>query len=1029
MTRVARSRIRPRVPLLGCVVILISFTTARAEVALPSIFGDHMVMQRGADLRFHGTAEPGERVAVRTSWGAFATEAADSNGAFDLLVPTTDDAGPHEITIEASNTITLRDVWLGDVWICSGQSNMEWATRQSAEGADAIPKAHHPGIRLFRLQHATSFEPEDDCRGSWQVCSPDAVRNFSGVAYYFGQDIHEASGVPIGLVQTTWGGTPAEAWTSLRTLRDEPDFSRYVEGFVKAEVGRAALERAQAAWPAKNEAWQHELAAADPGLGGDEANAPFAQPAHDDSAWQPIDLPATYRAFGQESFDGIIWFRTTVTVPPGSSEQEWVLELGAIDDHDITWVDGRRIGATDNHRTARVYTIGRLAPGRHTLAVRTHDTGGAGGFTGSADGMVLRTSDNTTRVAIAEGWRYHVGPAQSELPAQPAYPNAGYQRVGSMLFHAMIHPLLKTRIRGAIWYQGESNTRQSYLYRKLFPAMIRDWREAWGQGDFPFYFVQIAPFGYANTSVSHELREAQRLTLDVVPNTGMAITMDIGNPRDIHPRKKKPVGERLARWARADVYDETNLVVSGPLYRSLVVETVHENSTQFRAIRLHFDHTGSGLATRDGARPSHFVIAGRDRQFHPASARIEEDTVLVWSDHVPDPVAVRYGWSNAAEPNLMNREGLPASSFRTDAWPAVTRLASMMKPRGYSIPIVDLDSDSARQIVVDREPGQYLGHPSTVLLEDGRTMIVVYPKGHGRGAIVMKRSEDGGLTWSDRLAVPESFSTSQETPTIYRTIAPDGTRRLILFSGLHPIRMSVSENDGTSWSELEPIGDFGGIVAMSDLLRAADGSYIAQFHDDGRFIAKPRTIDNRFRVYQTRSRDGGLTWSSPRVIALRDDAGLCEPGLIRSPDGKTIACLLRENYRKYNSMILFSSDEGETWSEPVELPAALTGDRHQLLYAPDGRIVASFRDTTHESSTKGDWVGWVGTWDDLVKGREGQYRIRFKDNHVRSDCAYPALELLPDGTFVNTTYGHWDEGESPYILSVRFTLDELDSRL
>ncbi len=673
MNHAARFRIRCFVGLFVGALAVLAHTTTRAEVILPAIFGDHMVMQRGADLRFHGRAKPGERVTVRTSWGAFATGNAQADGTFDLTVPTTETTGPHEITVEASNTITLRDVWLGDVWVCSGQSNMEWPMRQSAEGADEIPAARHPGIRLFRVAHATSFEPEDDCRGSWQECSPASVQHFSAVAYFFGREVHVAAGVPIGLVQTTWGGTRAEAWTSLHTLRDEPDFSRYVDGYEKAQADRAALERAQAQWPTTIETWRQQVAAADPGLGSDEANAPFAQPMHDDSAWKAIDLPTTYRDFGKESYDGIIWFRTTVTVPPGSEEREWVLELGAIDDHDITWIDGRRVGATYDHRTERVYAIGKLSPGNHTLAVRTHDTGGVGGFTGPAEGMMLRTVDQATRIPIAKEWRYHVGPAQSELPPQPQAPRASHQNVGSMLFHAMIHPLLKTRIRGAIWYQGESNTRQGYLYRKLFPAMIRDWREAWGQGDFPFYFVQIAPFGYADSIASHELREAQRLTLAAVPNTGMAVTLDIGNPRDIHPRKKQPVGERLARWARADVYGEHDLVVSGPLYRSLDVEDAHENSTHFRAIRLHFDHSGSGLATRDGASPSHFVIAGRDRQFHPASARIEEHTVLVWSDQVPAPVAVRYAWSNAAEPNLMNREGLPASSFRTDAWPAATR--------------------------------------------------------------------------------------------------------------------------------------------------------------------------------------------------------------------------------------------------------------------------------------------------------------------------------------------------------------------
>ena len=351
-----------------------------------------------------------------------------------------------------------------------------------------------------------------------------------------------------------------------------------------------------------------------------------------------------------------------------------------------------------------------------------------------------------------------------------------------------------------------------------------------------------------------------------------------------------------------------------------------------------------------------------------------------------------------------------------------------MMPRHYTIPTIDLAGETHRQVVVDREAGQYLGHPTTVLLEDNRTMIAVYPKGHGRGAIVMKRSTDGGLTWSKRLPVPENWATSLEVPTLYRVADPKGVKRLIMFSGLYPIRMAVSEDDGATWSPLRPIGGFGGIVAMADLVRLSDGSLMALFHDDGRFLKKGGKRTGRFRVYKTLSTDGGLTWGSPEVIAEHPTAHLCEPGAVRSPDGKQLALLLRENSRQLNSFVIFSYDEGKTWSAPHELPAALTGDRHQCRYAPDGRLVISFRDTTHVSPTKGDWVLWIGRYDDILKGREGQYRVRLMDNHRGGDCAYPALELLPDGTFVATTYGHWIEGEKPFIASVRFKLDEIDAK-
>jgi hypothetical protein len=351
--------------------------------------------------------------------------------------------------------------------------------------------------------------------------------------------------------------------------------------------------------------------------------------------------------------------------------------------------------------------------------------------------------------------------------------------------------------------------------------------------------------------------------------------------------------------------------------------------------------------------------------------------------------------------------------------------------RGYGIPLIDLAGQPERQVVVDREPWQYLGHPTTVLLEDGRTILAVYPKGHGRGPIVMKRSPDGGLTWSERLPVPENWATSLETPTIHRVAGPDGKKRLIVWSGLYAARLSVSEDDGATWTPLTAAGDWGGIVVMSALVELEPfgrGRYMAMFHDDGRFFAEePRQEDPvAFTLYKTLSEDGGLTWSFPEAVYKASEVHLCEPGVVRSPDGRTLAALLRENSRRRNSFVIFSEDEGRTWTTPRELPGALTGDRHTGKYAPDGRLLVSFRDTTLESPTKGDWVAWVGTFDDIVKGREGQYRVRLMRNTKDADCAYPGVEALPDGTFVLTTYGHWTAGEPPYIVSVRLKLDELD---
>jgi hypothetical protein len=386
-----------------------------------------------------------------------------------------------------------------------------------------------------------------------------------------------------------------------------------------------------------------------------------------------------------------------------------------------------------------------------------------------------------------------------------------------------------------------------------------------------------------------------------------------------------------------------------------------------------------------------------------------------------------------------------------------------------SVPVIDLNDKKGIHVVVDKEKGQYLGHPTTVLLDDNKTILTVYPKGHGKGAIVYKKSFDEGLTWSERLPVPASWATSMEVPTLFPVFDKSGRKRIIMFSGLYPVRMAVSEDDGLSWSELEKVGDWGGIVAMGSMieLKTGKGHYMSFFHDDGRFftkdgveLSKKDRLMNKSPVmtlYKTVTTDGGLTWSYPQEIYKSGDIHVCEPGVIRSPDGKQIAVLLRENSRRENSQIIFSDDEGKTWTYPRPLPNELTGDRHVLKYAHDGRLFVSFRDRSaakyHKklveiaksegetnysiiaretglgSPTEGDWVGWVGTYNDLVNGGKGEYRVRLKDNTNGWDTTYPGVELLPDGTFVVTTYGYWENSEEPYILSARFRLEELDAKV
>lgn len=406
------------------------------------------------------------------------------------------------------------------------------------------------------------------------------------------------------------------------------------------------------------------------------------------------------------------------------------------------------------------------------------------------------------------------------------------------------------------------------------------------------------------------------------------------------------------------------------------------------------------------------------------------------------------------------------------------------------IPTVDLSKEPQHFQVVDKEDGIYLGHVTSAMLEDNKTIYIVYPKQHGKGAVVLRRSSDTGKTWSERLLVPDSWATSFECPILYRTADAAGNKHLIMFSGLRPLRMSHSDDDGKTWSELEPVGDFGGICALGSVISIGNGKYLGMFHDPGtamghevnaKYICytkgsgkdivsrythsvknadgswgeemgdwipvydnmpgdwKKKAVcelakfegnrDDIFTLYTTVSEDGGLTWSYPTEAFKSGEIWLCEPNLIRSPDGTEIACLLRENRRVKNSHIMFSRDNGVTWSTPTELPASLTGDRHTAKYLPDGRLFISFRDMAKNSPTKGSWVGWVGTYDDLAAQKEGQYRILFKSPvNGLSDCAYPGVEILPDGTIVSVTYGRWEHPEYSYIVSVRVHIDELDAK-
>jgi len=652
-----------------CYLLIVSIATA--QIKLPAVISDNMVLQQNMKVPIWGWAKPGEKVRIKPSWQKLGQTSAraDKDGKWMVKVDTPKAGGPYTLTVTGQNTITLKNVLIGEVWICSGQSNMQMELKASSPWSKGvfnfeteIAGADYPDIRLFSVQREIAEEPKDDCTGSWSKCSPDTVGEFSAVAYFFARKLHKELGIPFGLIHTSWGGTPAEAWTSREFLKQMPYFAQILERMETSDSTQLQME-----YQKKLDSWWADLESVDLGCKG--AKIGWENIDLDDSDWETMAIPGVWEAAGLEGFDGSVWFRKDIRIPDSWVGKDLTLELGPIDDMDTTWINGKKVGAyyTPDWTAVRKYSVEAaiVKGGTNVIAIRVVDTNGAGGIYGEPEQLKIQRADGGGEpVSLAGNWKYKVGLNLKDFREMPPSPNISKnQNTPTMLYNAMLAPLIPYGIQGAIWYQGESNAGRAYQYRKLFPLMIENWRHDWGQGNFPFYYVQIAPFTYGTEYICPELREAQFMTLSSVPNTGMAVTLDIGNIADIHPRNKQYVGQRLALWALAKTYGYKDLVYSGPLYSSMKVEG--------DKIRLFFDHVGSGLLAKGGDL-THFTIAGNDREFVEAKARIDNNTVVVHSEQVAEPVAVRFAWSNTAVPNLFNMEGLPASSFRTDDWPGVT---------------------------------------------------------------------------------------------------------------------------------------------------------------------------------------------------------------------------------------------------------------------------------------------------------------------------------------------------------------------
>ncbi len=642
------------------------------DLVLPSLFADHMVLQRGAPHRVWGWDRPGVDISLRVEGlcmpaGAptiAATGRSDREGRFFLVCPALPVGGPYRLRIRGSSERVIEDVLVGDVWLASGQSNMEWKVSSSRDSEHEIAQAELPAIRMFQVAHTVAGEPQRGVAGAWLVCAPDRVGDFSAVGYFFARELLRRLDVPLGVIDASWGGTPIEAWLSLEAFRVVPGAAAELE----ASAARAPdLPRLQREQRERVLAWERDHLPADPGNKGERRG--WARPDFDDRTWPVMRLPGTWQARGL-AHNGVVWFRRIVEVPASWAGRDLTLSLGAIDDFDTSYFDGIEVGGHPKgtpgaFQIRRRYRVPgkRVRAGRTVIAVRVFDHVGDGGIVGPPAELSLSPTEPRSgdeAIPLVGDWRYQVEHvivlvSRDVFRTYPAALVPEPQDTPAALYNAMIAPLVPFGLKGALWYQGERNVADHARYRAMQIALVRDWRARFGIGQFPFYWVQLA--NYKETPDWPFLREAQAQALSE-PNTGMAVTIDIGDPDDIHPRDKQEVGRRLSLLALARTYGAPADEDSGP--------TLARVEIAGSAVRVHFRHAG-GLRLRGGGNAAReFALAGADGLYHRACGRIEGESVVVECDLVPRPLTVRYAWADAPDVNLENAAGLPAAPFRTD---------------------------------------------------------------------------------------------------------------------------------------------------------------------------------------------------------------------------------------------------------------------------------------------------------------------------------------------------------------------------
>lgn len=632
---------------LVCFYILILSQAALCAVRLPRLISDGMILQRDTDLKIWGWADANESVNITFNGKTYNTSA-DSNGRWSLILDKSQAGGPHTMEIAASNQITLKNIMLGDVWVCSGQSNMELTMeRLKYHYPDTIAQAFNPAIRQFLVPDEYDFKKprENVSSGRWESANPQSILNFTAVGYFFAKELYEKYNVPIGLINASLGGSPAQAWMSEEALKQFPEYYQTAQKFKDNEL----IRKIESEDKTVSDNWYKLLDETDPGL--DKDSEKWFAADLDTCGWKTIELPD----FLPTKKNGSVWFRKELDIPEALAGKPAKLWMGRIKDADKTYVNGRLVGQVTYEWPPRIYDVpaNLIKAGKNVITVRVISNSGIGRFYPEKPYELVFTNET---IDLKGQWQYKLGAVMEPLPGKTF---VQWQPLG--LFNGEIAPLLNYKIKGVIWYQGESNTGKPYEYRDLFTALIADWRTNWNQGDFPFLYVQLANFMDAKDKPSQsgwaELREAQLKTLSV-PNTAMAVTIDIGEWNDIHPLNKKDVGKRLALAARKIAYGENDLVYSGPIYQSMQI--------QDNKIILTFSHIGSGLIAKDGPLQQ-FAIAGSDKKFVWANAKIEDDKVILWHEDITEPKAVRYAWADNPEgANLYNKEGLPASPFRTD---------------------------------------------------------------------------------------------------------------------------------------------------------------------------------------------------------------------------------------------------------------------------------------------------------------------------------------------------------------------------